>query len=230
MRRTTILPRHGFLPIQAVVSAIALLLTAPVFGKEKYLEINESEPVLRGRVTDTEHKGLPDVQIKWTSSEDENVKLSAQTNGDGAFSIAHKPCKTCRIEVYPPHKSNLSSAFVEGIPGEASRQVVLELHQGIPVKGRVVDNGRGLKNLTVAFLSIDAKSEKKMSAHGGGWAKTNRSGEFAMMLTPGLKRVEINNDHYPDLEPHYETKISVSQPGTISDIILPKLNKEVRSQ
>ncbi len=230
MERTTIHLRNGFTPGQAAVLAAALLLSVPAFGKEKFLTVNESEPILRGRVTDAEHKGLPNVQIKWTDSEDENEKLSTETNADGAFTITHKPCKFCRIEVYPPRKSNLSSAFVEGIPGEASRQVVLELHHGIPVKGRVVDNGRGLKNLTVAFLSIDAKSEKKLSAHGGGWAKTNRSGEFEMMLTPGLKRVEISNDHYPDLEHHYETKVSISEPGTISDIILPKLNKEVRSE
>jgi hypothetical protein len=218
------------LPAQAVIAALTLALAPPIFGKEKYLTVNESEPILRGRVTDAEHKGLSNVQIRWTNSEDEEAKLSTETNGDGAFSITHKPCKFCRIEVYPPRKSNLSSAFVEGIPGEASRQVVLELHHGVPVKGRVSDDGRGLKNLTVAFLSIDAKSEKKLSAHGGGWAKTNRNGEFEMVLTPGLKRVEISNDHYSDLEQHYETKVSISQPGTISDIVLPKLSKEVRSQ
>jgi hypothetical protein len=198
---------------------VSALLIAPSSAKEPTLTVHETEPELIGRVTDAQLKPLSSVQLKLTSP-DSAVKVSATTDSDGSFEIKHDPCKILRLEVYPPKRSGLASAWLDNLPGASTRRVIIELQNGFEISGQILGNGKGLKGLDLSLIPVDETSHKRSSVHGSGLATTGHGGSFTFIATPGLKRLTIENDRYPQYVKHFETHLNVTKSGAIPDITL----------
>jgi hypothetical protein len=206
--------------------ALSALLPAigfqPCGAKDKFnLSVHEKQPALLGRVTDTELKPLAAVQLRLTSPDNNKMKVSAATKPDGSFEIAHDPCKVCRLEVIAPKGSQLASALLDNLSGESTRRLVIELHEGFEISGRITGNGKGLKGLDVTLVPVEEKTANRSSVHGSGLVITGKTGAFALFVTAGQKRVTVDNDRYPDFAKHFSTKVSVTAAGAIPDIELP---------
>jgi hypothetical protein len=198
----------------------ALLISLPCNAHKFPLTVNEKQPALVGRVTDSDLKPLAGVQLKLTSP-DTNLKITAVTKGDGSFSIAHDPCKICQLEVYPPKDSKLASALLDNLSGESTRRLIIQLREGIHVMGKVTGGGKGLKGLDLTFVPVDASTSKRSSVHGSGMTKTGKNGSFSLTVTPGMNQLTIDNDRYPEFKDHFETKVNVTGGGDIPDLVLP---------
>jgi hypothetical protein len=205
----------------AISAALSMVLFSRPCQANKFpLTVHEKQPMLIGRVTDSDLKPLGSVQLKLTSP-DTNLKVTAVTKGDGSFEIAHDPCKICQLEVYPPKGSKLASALLDNLSGESTRRLVIQLREGLHVIGKVTGNGKGLKGLDLTFVPVDAETSKRASVHGSGLTRTGKNGSFSLTVTPGMNRLTIDNDRYPEFEEHFDTHVNVTGGGDIPDIVLP---------
>jgi hypothetical protein len=204
-------------------AAFFLLTTAveTAEAKDKFdLTVHEKQPTLVGRVMDANMKPLGSVQLKVTSP-DTNLKITADTKRDGSFEISHDPCKICQIDVLPPKGSNLAPARLDNVSGESTRRLIVQLHEGIEISGRILGNGKGLKGVQVSLVPADESSSSSPSVHGSGSVTTGKDGSFSMLVTTGKKKVTVANDRYPRFAKSFETQIDVTAGGNIPDISLP---------
>jgi hypothetical protein len=184
----------------------------------------EEYPTVRGTVTDENLKPLAGVGVK-LMNKDASVNVSAVTKATGQFILPHKPCRSLCLEVSPRKGSSLATAWIENIPGEESRRIVVELQRGCEIHGRVVHENKGLKGLSISVTQASENHKHEKLVHGGGRTKTGRDGSFEMILTPGMKTLSIANERYEDLAPSYSRKLSVEADGVIPDIELPLKHK-----
>jgi hypothetical protein len=181
-----------------------------------------AEPQVSGRVLDEMQKPLSGVQLKLLGDE-KLEKCSFVTKINGEFALAHEKCKTCCLAVYPPKGSGLAAAWIDDIPGNATRNIIIQLHPGFTVKGRVVrqSNGKGLKGLTLLISPVAENGSEHEQVHGSGLATTSRDGRFEIILTPGVKQLSITNESYPDLVSHFEKRLVITAEANVPDIALP---------
>jgi hypothetical protein len=192
-----------------------------VTGKDGFdLTVHEKQPMLIGRVMDAKMQPLASAQLKVTSP-DTDLKITTGTKRDGSFQIAHDPCKICQLEVFPPKGSHLAPARLDNLSGESTRRLIIELHEGLEISGRILGNGKALKGVAVSIVPSDEKSSEPSSVHGSGLLITNKAGSFSMLVTPGQKKVTIENDRYPEFVKSFATQIDITAGGDIPDISLP---------
>jgi hypothetical protein len=211
---------------QFLLLLVALIL---LFGQST-VRSEEEYPTVRGTVTDENLKPLAGVSVRLTSK-DATVNFSTVTKSEGQFLLPHKPCKSLSLEAIPRKGSSLATAWIENIPGEESRRIVVELQRGCEIHGRVVHENKGLKGLSVSVTPLSENHKHEKLVHGGGRTKTGRDGAFELILTPGMKTLSIANERYEDLTPSYSRKLAVKTDGVIPDIELPaKHNTKAGSQ
>jgi hypothetical protein len=174
-----------------------------------------------GRVVNSQHTPVQDVQVKLLNEKHE-VMAQTQVGNDGSFSMKHRPCVVCVLQVIPDDKSNLASALIEKIPGDANRKFLVTLQNGFRVKGRITGAGKGLKGLLVTVV---ATGDEQAHVHTGGEAKTARDGSFVMNLTPGPKLLTVQNDKYSNFVAAYEHKLNVTADQEMTDIQLPSTER-----
>jgi hypothetical protein len=209
-----------------LVALATILLVLPnqpgAAHKAKFdLTVNEKQPTLLGRVTNSEMKPLGSVQLRLSSPDNSKVKASTATKDDGSFQITHDPCKICQLEVLAPKNSGLASALLDNLSGETTRRLIIQLRAGLQIDGKVVGQGKGLKGLDLSFIPVDESTSKRVSVHGSGLTKTGKDGSFSVIVTPGLNRLTIENDRYPDFAKHFDTQVKVTTSGGIPDVTLP---------
>jgi len=206
------------------LSSLAFFLTGtavPALADKFPLTVHEKQPCLVGRVTDSDMKPIESVQLKLSSPDNAKIKVSGATKDDGSFEISHDPCKFCQLEVLPPKGSGLASALLANLSGEKTRRLVIELRAGVQIEGKIIGNGKGLKGLDLSFIPIDKNTSKHSSGHGSGSVKTGRDGGFSTIVTPGINRLSIDNERYPEFAKHFDTEIKVGQAGVLPDVALP---------
>jgi hypothetical protein len=204
------------LNIQQIMPSIFLTFTL-------FLTLNVaawSLPVVSGRITDQLHKPVAGVQLKLVS-EAENLNCGSVTDANGQFAIEHEKCSVCCLEVCPSKNSKLAAAWVDNISGKENRKILVELKHGFVLKGRVVHEEKGLGNVIIAVKPLDQQFQSQNFVHGGGRTKTNRDGAFCLVLTPGLKSIEVENKRYPLLVKSVKHTFSVTNDDTMPNIELP---------
>lgn len=176
-----------------------------------------AEPVISGMVTDQTHRPISGVNVSvW--DEDTSWSQSARTDGDGRFSIKHRNCKLCFVEFEPKSETGLASALFERIPGDKMRQMLVELRRGFHVRGKITRaDGSGVKGVVV---KIEADSPKEKSIHGGGVKVTRGDGSFAMVLTPGAKKMIIINQRFPELVERVEHSFTIIEDSALENLVL----------
>lgn len=197
--------------IYAACSAIALFATAGQAAIEESFTIS-------GTVNDHLKKPVSGAVIKVTDERDEVLSTST-TNGNGHFKLTHPACERCSISVLPPAKSRLASANLSDIPGKQSRKVLINLHRGFLVAGKVLGGGKALKGITVR--ASDDSGEK--SVHGGGDTVTANDGSFTLVLTPGKKKLQLFNNRFPEFATQSEHVFNVIEDCRLPEVTLSKI-------
>jgi hypothetical protein len=175
---------------------------------------------LGGRVLDGERNPIVGAQVKLLD-EAGNTLVSTPSANDGSFSLKHSPCDFCTLQVIPDDKSTLASALLEHIPGNINRQFLFTLQQGFRVSGRITGSGKGLKGLLVKVIATEPELNH---IHSGGEAKTGRDGSFVMNLTPGSKKLTVQNNKYLPFAKTYERTMVVTADHLLPEIELPGTN------
>jgi hypothetical protein len=203
-----------------VVSSIASGMSSGGFSTAMAKEDDE-EPMLEinGRVLDFQGSPIHGIPIRLLN-EDGAELGKAQSGKDGAFVISHKKCQSCSLQILPPLKSGLASAFINNIPGAADRHDQFTLQRGFLVSGRVVGGGKGLKGLVVK-VSAPADENNAKHIHTGGLAVTKGNGEFEMNLTAGVKRMLVKNNEYHVFARKHEYDFNVTSEMRLPDIEMP---------
>ncbi|MBI1270361.1 hypothetical protein GC174_08005 [bacterium] len=179
------------------------------------------QEIVSGRVTDVHNKPVKFVKVElW--EKDGELYQTTSTNRRGEFKIKHDPCGPCFLEVVAPLKSRLAQALVEDIPGNDDRSVLVTLKRGFLIRGKVLHQGKPLRDLVIKVYSEDHATDDSARTYGGGAARTGLMGGFEMVLTPGEKRIVVLNNRYPELSPRYEAKLKVIEDAQLADIEIPE--------
>ncbi len=163
---------------------------------------------------------MPGVQVILLNQT--GVQLATGVTGErGGFSFKHTLCRRCTLQILPNLDTHYACAVIENIPGDANRNFLLSLQRGFTVSGRVVSGKKGLKGVGLKATSLDPGAEGK-KVYDGGLAITARNGTFTMILTPGHKKIELNNQKYSELEAITEMTTDVTGDATLPDIEIPE--------
>jgi hypothetical protein len=179
-------------------------------------------PQVSGRVLDEMKKPLSGVQLRLLGDA-MVLGCEAITKANGEFCLPHPKCKTYCLAVYPPKNSGLAAAWIDEIPGDAVRHIIIQLHPGFTITGRIIraESNKGLKGLTLSISPVKDTDSEHETVHGSGLATTSRDGTFEITLTPGLKQLSVANDRYPELLEHFAKNILITDTGRLPDIVLP---------
>lgn len=205
------------LQLPATLSIALSLLLACLINATAY-----AGPEVSGRVLDEMQKPLSGVQLKLLGKNKLEI-CATVTKFSGEFTLAHEKCRSCCLAVYPPKSSGLASTWIDDIPGDATRRIIIKLQPGFNVKGRVVreSNGKGLKGLTVLINPVVEENPEHEEVHGSGLAITSHDGRFEITLTPGIKQLSIENQCYPELVRHFEERLLITAEETLPEIAVP---------
>jgi hypothetical protein len=206
-----------FQPMNKNPKLIALLA---VFGFS--VTSVSADPTIKGRLTDQSYKGVPGVKVSvW--DQEANWSVFDVTDADGRFSVTHKPCDSCFVEMSPKKNGDLASALIEDVPGKLSRNFIVQLRHGFTVKGSVLkDDGTPAKGVVVKISADEEKEDESARMHGGGATVTAKNGTFSLVLTAGHKLLTVINENYPDHVKHLKQKFQVTSDGALENIVLPR--------
>jgi hypothetical protein len=204
-----------------LLSSLLVIFVIFSFASATFASDDEVLMELGGRVLDSHHNPVSSAQVKLFNERHE-LLLSMPVASDGTFSMKHRPCVVCTLQVVPDDKSSLASALIEKIPGDANRRFLVTLQSGFRVKGRVTGGGKGLKGLLVKVV---AAGNDQKHVHSGGEARTARDGTFEMTLTPGQKLLTVENERYANFVASYEYKLEVTADQEVTEIQLPPAEK-----
>jgi hypothetical protein len=205
-----------------VVCAVACMVAAPIAGLTA--EPEREMLTIGGRIVDSMHKAVNGVEVRLFDESGNSIKTD-RSSAAGSFALEHKACGKCMLEVIPDEKSGLATALFDSVPGDKDRKFIVELHHGFTISGRVMNEGKPLKGIVVKALPADLE-DVHAHIHGGGFAITNRDGQFHMTLTPGHKKLRMFNDRYNGVIAEHETEIAVEAPAALPDIIMASLHQE----
>lgn len=163
---------------------------------------------LAGRVLDEVQRPVPHTLVE---IRDHTSRVQAQTKTDraGHYTISCPVASTCDLQVTPPLKAGLAQAFLRDLPAVESRHLVVTLHKGFEIHGRVVCDGRPL-----SAVKLLARAEDGDTVHGGGITTTTYRGDFVMVLSAGNKVFEISDGRTVNAG-HV---VPVTRDGTIPDL------------
>lgn len=207
------LKTRSFLP----ALCFALCLFSPANAAES------ESAFLKGKVLDQEGHPVGGARIV-LHNEDTREESSGRSNGKGEFEVEHQKCSTISFDVFPGKKSGLSSAHYAHVSGELSKHMIVQLHKGFKVTGRILSEGQGVKGLEVRAIGQE-DGKGGATVHGGGHAKTRADGEYEFWLTPGKKIVQIKNGIYSNLAPVYQHEFTISGDTRLPDMTLPLLKE-----
>lgn len=208
MSRTLILKHH------------AALLLAPILISLLPSALADVQWEIGGHVHDFDRRPVVGAQVRLLDEHGETL-ITDNTDESGSFSLKHKLCERCDLEVIPAEKSSLSSALLENIPGNANRTFLLTLKKGFRITGRVISQKHGLKGIEVRITGAPESASADRHAHVGGIALTTHDGEWKMTLTPGAKMLTIINNKYTNLVSRYEREFTVTADAHLPEIDLP---------
>lgn len=200
--------------------AMALIFSVPLCMPGSAQE--EEARKLKGKVLDADGHPVAGAKII-ARNEDTQEELTGRSNGKGYFEIEHPECSALSFDVYPPAKTELTSAHYSHVSGELSKHIIVQLHKGFKVTGRVLAEGQGVKGLEIKVIGNEPGSHA--TVHGGGTTHTKANGEFSFILTPGKKVFRIKNEIYSNLAPVYQHEFTITGDERLPDMTLPLSTK-----
>jgi hypothetical protein len=216
----------GLLPapfsIPAALMVVLIATAAITFEQCAFAKDDEHLFEVGGRVLDSQQNPLTRIQAKLLDLKGNPLDAS-ESDVNGVFLLKHKECDFCTLFVSPRDKRPFASALIENIPGNIDRKFSVTLQHGFKVSGTVTGGGKGLRGLVVKVTAADSYSGK---VHSGGEARTIHGGTFEVNLTPGLKKLVVMNDKYPEYARTYERKLTVTADKEIPEIQLPVAKQE----
>jgi hypothetical protein len=199
---------------QLIPLLICAAAVIPAFAED------EPTPIISGTVSTTAKKPLSGIQVLLLDQGGGQL-ANAVTNARGHFSFKHIVCRRCTLQIIPDQDTHYACALIENIPGDINRNFLLSMQRGFTISGRVIGNGRGLKGLAIKATSLDTNAEGT-KVHDGGIARTGRNGVYSMILTPGHKKIEVQNDKFSEFAHAAEMNVDVTADAQIADIALGK--------
>lgn len=186
------------------------------------LSIAQDAPtLLKGKIIDSDGNPVAGAKIV-LHDEERDEKKSGKTNSKGEFAIEHQACSFVSFDAMPPKKSGLTSAHYSHVSGEVSKHVIVRLHKGFLVSGRILSEGRGVKGLEVKAIATEkGKHGNDSTIHGGGKSVTDSEGNYTLTLTPGKKTIQIKNELYSNLSPLYQHEFTITGDSKLPDMTLP---------
>lgn len=173
-----------------------------------------------GRLINLKGEGVANIPV-YLWEEKGPLSLAAKTGADGKFDFEHPICGALTLEVLPPVKTSYASAVVDEVPGDQNHKLLVEMHLGHLISGRVAHDGKGVKGVVVRIRPIELDKhgsqidytslEKAVRIHGGGTTTTARDGAFTLVITPGLKQLTVINNKYPKFEKKVQHSLTVRE-------------------
>lgn len=177
------------------------------------------EPSVEGQVVDWRGIPVKGARVRLINKET-GGSLSATTGRSGRFSIVHRPSAGCELTVLPPPGSGHAQAYLPDLPGKQTRHLVIHLHKGFAVSGRVTYDGKGVKGMLVQ-VRPELAQDSRQDVHGGGDATTDGDGRFQLTLTPGKKTLTVRNERYTGLAREVKQSLAVTEDAVLPDIAMP---------
>ena len=199
-----------------------LALAATLFFCSAVLAADSA--LLKGKVLNAD--GMPVGGVKIViHDEDTHAEISGHSDRHGDFEIEHPQCSTLSFDVLPPDKSGLTTAHYSHVAGEMSKHFIVRLVRGFRVTGRVLAEGQGIKGLEIRAIGQEGQGSSA-AIHGGGVAHTRGDGEYSLLLTPGMKTIQIKNDIFSNLSPLYQHEFTITGDMRLPDMTLPLLKEK----
>lgn len=160
------------------------------------VEAGEEKFKISGRVVDKNGQPVSGCNVQlWEPSG--AISMSCKNHNDGEFEFKHVKSDKLTLEVLPPTSLGFAQAIVRNLPGEEDRKMIVKLHRGYLVTGRVTYKKKGLKGILLKVEPLDQGLDGKAHLHGVGGGTTEKNGVFSMILTPGKKQLTVINEIYP---------------------------------
>lgn len=160
------------------------------------VEADEEKFKISGRVVDKNGQPVSGCNVQlWEPSG--AISMSCKNHNDGEFEFKHVKSDKLTLEVLPPASLGFAQAIVRNLPGEEDRKMIVKLHRGYLVSGRVTYKKKGLKGILLKVEPLDQGLDGKAHLHGVGGGTTEKNGVFSMILTPGKKQLTVINEIYP---------------------------------
>lgn len=199
-----------------LLCAFSLALAPAMAGEEKV--------ALRGKILDPLSKPVAGAKVL-LRNHDSGELVSIVTNGKGDFSVKHAACSGVSLEVIADEKTRLARAQYGNLTGRETKQVIIRLHRGFLITGRVVAGDKGVRDVDVV---VGPSQSNKQAApedliSGGGLSRTARDGTFRLVLTPGHKTLKVVDSEHGDVQSLAERQISVTADGALPEIVLKSL-------
>ena len=193
-----------------------------VCGSGPALAERQTQAVVRtsGRLVNLKGEGVPNIPVYLWEQKGE-LSLAAKSKADGGFSFEHPACSALTLEILPPVKTSYASALIDDVPGDENRKLIVDMHMGHLISGRVTHDGKGLKGILVKVRPVELSKhggqidysslERSEKIHGGGTTITGKDGAFTLVITPGHKQLSIINNKYPKFEKKVEHNLTVRE-------------------
>lgn len=196
---------------------IALLMIYVVGALPSLADNNvvERKVFVRGRVLDPQSNPIASAKVHLLNRDSGEV-ITETTDGKGNFSFQHPLCSSVSLEVVADERHRLARAQYDNLTGRETKQMVIRLHKGFLVTGKVVAAQKGLRDVDV----LVASESPEEAIFGGGLSRTAKDGSFKLVLTPGPKTIKVMNNGRHDLPPVVERKIVVTADSVIPTIEL----------
>lgn len=189
----------------SVSLAIVFLFAAACSAQEKKVCIS-------GRVLDDSKHAVPHATVV-VYDRQSHARIEVKTDGNGRYQAWHDPGTSIDLEVIPPLKSGLAQVMLSNVPAEEGQNMLIMAHEGFELRGRVLCDGKPLKNAHLTITAVDGDT-----VHGGGRAVANRHGDFALVLTPGAKDIEIADERSNPPKVIAHRNVSISSNCNLQDI------------
>jgi hypothetical protein len=175
----------------------------------------ERKVFVRGRVLDPTAKPVASAKIL-LRNQDSGEIITETTDSKGDFSVQHPLCSSVSLEVVADEKHRLARAQYDQLTGRETKQMIIRLHRGFLITGKVVSAAKGLRDIDV----LVASEHPEEAIYGGGLSRTSKDGTFRMVLTPGAKKLKVLNSERQDLPQVVERNIVVTTDSIIPEIEL----------
>lgn len=201
------------------VRRLALLIVLAASCLPAFCNAGEEQSFLKGRIFDQQNN--PVSKAKIIIEDDRNLeKYSGLSDGEGYFKVKYDACDSLSFCVVPPPKSSLCRAEFRHVNGETAKHFIVRLHRGFKVSGRITYKGSGLKDLDIDFYGSE-KDSVTDNVHGGGHTTTHTNGEFALLLTPGKKTIQITNNVYSNVPASFKQSYVITRDCRLAEIAIP---------
>jgi hypothetical protein len=191
-----------------ISAAVAVLIGLPALAEANKVKVT-------GKVVDGTGKPVAHALVIMRDRES-NTEVHASTDIRGHYEAMHPPERHCSIQVIPRANSGMAQAILKDVPAEEGRHMVISVHPGFLIHGRVMSGDKPLRNVRVRAVAQEGDA-----LHDGGEATTDGHGRYEMVLTAGNKVLEVTRGHDRAGSALVQHECNVTADGALADITVP---------